>query len=76
MHETLDPTDRLFVEHDLREPDRHELEHKRSAHESGRPSSTSIRARLGRRLIRLGSAIAAEPIDARQSQRPIRVRAS
>ena len=76
MHETLDPTDRLFVEHGLREPDPHELEHKRSAHQTGRPSATSIRARLGRRLIRHGAAIAAEPIDPRPRQRPIRVRAS
>ena len=75
MHETLDPTDRLFVDHDLREPDRHELEHRRSLHERARPAG-SLRARLGRRLIRLGAAIAAEPIDARPRPRQVRARAS
>jgi hypothetical protein len=69
MHETLDPTDRLFVERDLREPDRHELEHRRSIHAAPRHESR-LRGRVGRVLIRLGAAIAAEPIEAGQHHRP------
>lgn len=76
MHETLDPTDRLFVDHDLREPDRHDLEHRRSIHDTARPAGSSLRARLGRRLIRLGAAIAAEQIDTRPRPRQVRARAS
>ena len=74
MHETLDPTDRLFVEHDLREPDRRELDHRRSLH--GAPQQPRLRGRIGRVLIRLGAAIAAEPIEAGAQHRPVRARAS
>jgi hypothetical protein len=77
MHETLDPTDRLLVERGMRDIDRHELEHKRSTNEARHAAAASIRTRIGRRLIRLGSAIAAEPVEAVAAQRrTVRARAS
>ncbi len=60
MHETLDPIDRLFLERSMRERRPVSVG---SSRRGRRTALRRLRAGVGRQLIRIGAAIAAEPMD-------------